>query len=296
MRKSKVVLIDCLFPLARTLWPYLYNLTLISLKLFKLTSTSLQLDFLITKTILLTLSTRTLTWSLLGLQLALVFNLGLYLGPISSLTRPLKLNQILLSFSLLRLLDLNQLKFLILPSLDLNRVLYLRNLLGSDSFRSPSSTQKEVSLFCMFCLARSPYPSFIWMLTRILIRDCAQRLTRVATQNLTRVATRNITWVTYLSHNRALTRVVPDRVNPALPDRLPGRITLPDLFPIRLLPTRSYLATLPNFLTRLGNTSLPPTAYPTLLNHLSRPGTLQLTLPENCLISIPCWLRLIFGR
>jgi hypothetical protein len=49
MQRSKVVLIDCLLPLVHTLWPYLYNPTLISLQLFKMTPIFLQLDFLITK-------------------------------------------------------------------------------------------------------------------------------------------------------------------------------------------------------------------------------------------------------
>jgi hypothetical protein len=68
---------------------------------------------------------------------------------------------------------------------------------------------------------------------------------------------------------------------------LPGRVTLPNLFLIRLLPTRSYPATLPNFLTQPGNTSLHPTAYPALPNHLTWSGTLQLTSPKNFLIGLP---------
>jgi hypothetical protein len=48
-----------------------------------------------------------------------------------------------LIFSWLRLLDLNQLKLLIfiLLGLDLNQVIYLEILLGSDSFISPPLTQ-----------------------------------------------------------------------------------------------------------------------------------------------------------
>jgi hypothetical protein len=68
---------------------------------------------------------------------------------------------------------------------------------------------------------------------------------------------------------------------------LPGRITLPDHFPIGLLPTRLYPATLPDFLTRSSNTSLHPTAYPALPNHLTRLGTLQLASPEDLLIGLP---------
>jgi hypothetical protein len=62
---------------------------------------------------------------------------------------------------------------------------------------------------------------------------------------------------------------------------LPGRIILPDLFPVGIMPTRSYLATLPDFLTQPGNTSLHLTTYPTLPNHHTRPGTLQLDSPET---------------
>jgi hypothetical protein len=51
---------------------------------------------------------------------------------------------------------------------------------------------------------------------------------------------------------------------------LPGRITLPDPFPIGFLPTRSYPATLLDFLTRPGNTSLHPAAYPALPNASGR--------------------------
>jgi hypothetical protein len=68
---------------------------------------------------------------------------------------------------------------------------------------------------------------------------------------------------------------------------LPDRITLPDHFSIGLLPTRSYPAILPNFLTRPGNTSLHPTAYPALPNHLTRPGTLQPASPKKLLIVLP---------
>jgi hypothetical protein len=41
-------MIDYLLPLAHTLWPYLYNPTLISLQRFKLTPISLQLDLQLT--------------------------------------------------------------------------------------------------------------------------------------------------------------------------------------------------------------------------------------------------------
>jgi hypothetical protein len=50
---------------------------------------------------------------------------------------------------------------------------------------------------------------------------------------------------------------------------------------------RLYMATLPNFLTRPGNTLLHPTAYPALPNHLAQPGTLQLASLKNFLIGLP---------
>jgi hypothetical protein len=46
--KKDKYLIDYLLPLAHTLWPYLYNPTLIFLQLFKPTPIFLQLDFFIT--------------------------------------------------------------------------------------------------------------------------------------------------------------------------------------------------------------------------------------------------------
>jgi hypothetical protein len=51
MQKSKGVLIDCVSLLARTPQPYLYNLTRISLQLFKLTPISLQVDLGLTWTL-----------------------------------------------------------------------------------------------------------------------------------------------------------------------------------------------------------------------------------------------------
>jgi hypothetical protein len=62
---------------------------------------------------------------------------------------------------------------------------------------------------------------------------------------------------------------------------LPCRVTLPDLFLIRLLPIRSYPATVPKFIAWPGNTSLHPTAYPALPDHLAQLGTLQLASPKN---------------
>jgi hypothetical protein len=81
------------------------------------------------------ISTWTLTW--LGLQSWTLSWLNFFLNSI------FKLNWILWSYSWLRLLNLNQLELLIfiLLGLDLNRLLCLEILLGSDSFRSPPSTR-----------------------------------------------------------------------------------------------------------------------------------------------------------
>jgi hypothetical protein len=131
-------LIDCLLPLAHSPWVYIHNSTPIFLQLFKSTSISLQLDFLLQRLYLVNfiylnsslISIRILPW--LGLQSWTLSWLNF------SLNSVFKLNRILWSFYWLRLLDLNQHKLLIfiLLGLDLNRVLYLGIFLVSDSFRS----------------------------------------------------------------------------------------------------------------------------------------------------------------
>jgi hypothetical protein len=87
------------------------------------------------------------------------------------------------------------------------------------------------------------------------------------------------------SYPSMLPWILPERLPELYPDMYLIRLTrhyptaysaeLPysDLFPTRLHPTRSYPAILLNFLTRL--------------------AILQLALPENFLIGIPSWLRLI---
>jgi hypothetical protein len=96
-------------------------------------------------------------------------------------------------------------------------------------------------------------------------------------------------------HSSMLPRISPEHLSELYPIRLTRpypiaystELPYPDLFSIRLLPTRSYPATIPDFLTWSGNTSLPPNAYPPLPNHYSRPGTLQLALSENFFIGLP---------
>jgi hypothetical protein len=229
------------------------------------------------------ISTWTLTW--LGPQSWTQSWLNFFLNSV------FKLNQILWSFSWPRLLDLNQLKLLIfiLLGLDLNRVLYLGIPLGSDSFRSPPSTQigpfyltwSQLYLLVELVLYKLDVPVYrkvsylkqrslivlhVFVLPSLLTlvlpgrvtpypisypdaypdftRNCAIFLTQVATRNLTRVATRvvpkRVTQIfirncaRFLTRvaTRNLTRIIPDRVNPTLPERLPDRI-------------KSYLITYP---------------------------------------------------
>jgi hypothetical protein len=141
------VLIDCLpsvpwhihLGFICTTWPLsLYNSSNWLLSLYNSTSWLQRLylaNFIYLNSGLI--STWTLTW--LGLQSWTLSWLNFFLNLV------FKLNQILWSFSWLRLHDLNQLKLLIfiLLGLDLNWVLYLGIFLGSDSFRSYPSTQVD---------------------------------------------------------------------------------------------------------------------------------------------------------
>jgi hypothetical protein len=128
-------------------------------------------------------------------------------------------------------------------------------------------------------------------LQRTLPEHVTLRLTRVATRVIPERVTQNFT--------RALTRVVPihipDQVNPALPDHLLDQITLPDLFPTRLLPTQLYPTTQPDFLTRLGNTSLHLTAYTPY--PITLPGRVSFNWPhpKSLPIGLPPCLRLVLA-
>jgi hypothetical protein len=126
------------------------------------------------------------------------------------------------------------------------------------------------------------------------------RLTRISPEQLTRTPAKR------------LTRALPDRINaypvlyvhtrpnyftrffprtffylPSLTQSYPAELPYPILLLIRLLLNRSYPATLPDFLTQPGNTSLHPTAYPALPNQLTQLSTLQLASPENFRIGLP---------
>jgi hypothetical protein len=137
MREKRSVF-DWLFafcPLVHSPWVYIHNLTCWFQRLYLANFIHLNSSLI---------STWTLTW--LGLQSWTISWLNFFLNSV------FKLNQILWSFSWLRLLDLNQLELLIfiLLGLDLNRVLYIGILLGSDSFISPPSTRIDPFIWLRF--------------------------------------------------------------------------------------------------------------------------------------------------
>jgi hypothetical protein len=124
------------------------------------------------------------------------------------------------------------------------------------------------------------YPIGLPDLTRSAYRILPEQLTRTPPEHLTRAHQclpglirsypAELPYLILLPIGLLLTR--PYTVSP-------NRVTLPDLFSVRLLPTQSYSATLPDFLTQPGNTLLHPTAYLALPNHLTQLGTLQLPSP-----------------
>jgi hypothetical protein len=93
---------------------------------------------------------------------------------------------------------------------------------------------------------------------------------------LTRFFSRSGIYLHGLTRPNYLTRSPPNQTSayPTL-HSLTWSNCLTDLFPIGLLPTQLYLATLPDFLARPGNTSLHPTTYPAL------PVTLPCQVPFN---------------
>jgi hypothetical protein len=145
MREKRSILIDCLLVVPwRIHLGFIYTTRLLSLynssnRLLSLyNSTSWLQRLYLTNFIYWNSSliyTCTLTW--LCLQSWTLPWLNFFLSSV------FKLNWILWSSSWLRLLELNQLELLIfiLLSLDLNQVLYLGILIGSDSFRSHYSTR-----------------------------------------------------------------------------------------------------------------------------------------------------------
>jgi hypothetical protein len=129
-------------------------------------------------------------------------------------------------------------------------------------------------------------PSQFGLVTSIFFLSSLGQLIRITfTISTYPISFLNLTRTAYLNFIRAPYPIASMLTRPYT--FIPSRIILPDLFPIELLPTQSYPPTVPNFLTRLGNNSLHPTAYPALPNHLARPGTLQLASPKNVIISLP---------
>jgi hypothetical protein len=238
--------------LAHSPWVYIHNSTPISLQLFKPTSISLQLNFLIT---------RTLSWP--GLQSWTLSWLNFFRNSV------FKLNQILWSFSWLRLFDLNQLEPLIfiLLGLDLNRVLYLGILLGSDSFRSPPSTwidpfyltRIQLYLLVELVLYKLDVPVYK-KVSYPKQRSLLVLHVFVLPNLLTRVFTRSGNSLPYFLLGRLprfLPKIVPDSLLELLPRTLPESLPKSYLSVLpRALP-ESYLGTYPIGLTRPY-----PSAYP----------------------------------
>jgi hypothetical protein len=144
MQQKRSALVDCLLPSPwRIHLGFIYTTRLQSLynssnRLLSLHNSTSWLQRLYLANFIYLNSSLISTWTLtgLGLQSWTLSWLNFFLNSV------FKLNQILWSFSSLRLLDLNQLELLIfsLLGLDLHRVLYLGILLGSVSFRSPAMT------------------------------------------------------------------------------------------------------------------------------------------------------------
>jgi hypothetical protein len=216
-----------------------------------------------------------------------------------------KLNWILWSFSWLKLLDLNKLKFLIFILLgpDLNRALYLGILLGSDSFRSPPSTwtgHLYLTKIQLYLLVESflykldvpvyknvSYPKQISLLISHIF---------VLLDLLTRVFTRSDNSLPNFLPGR-LPKILPEIVPNSLPESLPGVAT-------RVVPehvTQSFTRVLPGHVPDWVNPALPerlpdrvtsltrglpdrvtfyPIAYPALPDFLTRSSNFLLALPE----------------
>jgi hypothetical protein len=171
----------------------------------------------------------------------------------------------------------------------LNQIPYPWTLLGSNSAHlGLQSSLLELKVLIPFWTRT---PSQFGLASSIFFLSSPGQLTRVtftllAYPNLARIAYPIFIRAPYLS----LTRW--HQCLPGLVCSYPAKLPYPILLPIRLLLTRSYTVlpsriNLPDVLTRSGKTSLHPTAYPTLSNHLTQQGTLQLASPENFLIGLP---------
>jgi hypothetical protein len=223
------LIICCL--LAHTTQPYLYNSTLISLQLFKLTPISLQLDLW-------------LIWTL---------SHDLYLFELQTW-----------SYS-----DSNSIWSPPQPGFQLNWIHHPWTLLGSVlAYLGLDSFLLELNVLILLW---TQTPSQFGLVSSIFFLNSFGQLTRVtftlsAYTNLAWTAYPNSTWVPYSSLTRShqclpgLRRSYPTELPyPILLSIrllltrhymvLPDRVILSDLFPVRLLPIRSYPATLPDRVT-----------------------------------------------
>jgi hypothetical protein len=185
------------------------------------------------------ISTWTLTW--LGLQSWTLSWLNF------SLNSVFKLNRILWSFPWHRLLDLNQLELLIfiLLDLDLNWVLHLGIFLGSNSFRSPPSTQSDPSYSTqiqLHLLAESVlYKLDVLMYKKVSYPNQRSFLVLhvfVLPGLLTQVLTRSGN-----SLPGFLPKIVPDSLPKSLPETLPESLLKSYLSMLPRVSPESYLNT-----------------------------------------------------
>jgi hypothetical protein len=223
-------LIDCLLPLVHSPWVYittqllsLYNSSNRLLSLYNSTSWLQRLylaNFIYLNSSLIS------TWNLTrpGLQSWTLSCLNFFLNLV------FKLNWIPWSSPWLRLLDLNQLKLLIfiLLGLDLNWVLCLGILHGSDSFRSPTSTRIDpfyLTRIQLYLLVGS----FLYKLDVPVYKKVSYPKRRsllvlhifVLLGLLTRVFTRSGNSLPDFFSGR-LPRFLPEIVPNSLPESLPG--------------------------------------------------------------------------
>jgi hypothetical protein len=252
----------CFCPLAHSPWVYIHNSTPISynssnwlLSLYNSTSWLQRLylaNFISLSSSLIT--TWAPTW--LGLQSWTLSSLNFFLNSV------FKLNWILWCFSWLRLLYLNQLKLLIfiLLGLDLNQALYRGILLGSDSFRSPPSTQTD-PLYLILIQLYLHVESVLYKLDVPLYKKLSYPKQRsllvshifVLPDLLTQVFTRSGNSLPDFLPG-CLPRILPEIMTDSLPESLPRTLleSPPELYPSVLsgaLP-ESYPNTYPIGLTQ----------------------------------------------
>jgi hypothetical protein len=245
-------LITCC-PLAHTPWPYLYDTTLVSLELFKPTPISLQLDLWLTLTLshdlylfeLLTWFYSDSSWTWSPPQLGFLLNriphpwtlLGsdLVYHDLDSSLLTLKVLSPLWTQTPLQFGPASSIFFLCLP----RQLTWVTFTLSAYPIGLPESHLNSLP---------NPHPSTIsepYPITSMFTRPY-NRLTRSAYLNTARTPYPSLTWSHQCLPGLICSYPVESPYLILLPigllltqpyKVLPSRITLPDLFPVRLLPT-----------------------------------------------------------